>query len=368
MRILHLTDSMSNTANGINNVVVDLATAQAAAGHDVTVSSAGGDYHPLLHRHGVSTRVVDFSRRTARTLPATISRLRGVVRDTDPDVVHVHTLTPAVLLPLAARRVPSVATVHNEYQRGVAVMALADVVVCVSRANELEVTRRWPVRGRTTTIHNAVLGSVRRPGDVVPVELARPAVVALGSVTRRKGSDLLVGAFGRVAERHPDAHLYFVGNVDDPGTLTARDGQAWADRVHTVGSVADPRPWLAGADVAVMASRQEPFGLVVVEEREAGLACIVSSSDGLPEVVDGGEAGLVVPREDVDALARALGDVLSDESLRRDLQRRASANLDRFRVSRMSDDYLAVYRRAAAGRGARRTRRVARTGADADAR
>jgi glycosyltransferase involved in cell wall biosynthesis len=345
MRIVHLTDTISNTANGIVNVVVDLATAQAAGGHEVWVVSAGGDWYDLLHAHGVSTAEVDFSRRAPRELPATLRRLRGLLRRLEPDVVHAHTLTPAVLVAVAAPRVPSVATVHNEFQRGVGVMGLADAVVCVSRAVELSMRRRPLARRKTCTVTNATIGSPRRPGRPAAADLGHPAVVAVGSVTRRKGSDVLVAAFGRVAEAHPDAQLWFVGNVDEPDTLEAAAGAPWSDRVHTVGSVADPRPHLYGADIAVTASRRDPFPLVVGEQREAGLACVVSSADGLPEAVDHGAAGVVFPSGDVDALARTLDRLLGDEAARADLGERARRGLERAHVTRMTGEYLAVYDR-----------------------
>ena len=53
LRILHVVDHVRNVGNGIVNVVVDLACAQAAAGHEVGIASAGGDYEPLLSAQGV---------------------------------------------------------------------------------------------------------------------------------------------------------------------------------------------------------------------------------------------------------------------------------------------------------------------------
>jgi glycosyltransferase involved in cell wall biosynthesis len=349
MRIVHLTDTMSNTANGIVNVVVDLATTQVSQGHEVWVVSAGGDWYDLLHAHGVATAEVDFSRRTPRDLPATVRRVRSLLRRLDPDVVHSHTLTPAVLAAVAAPRVPSVATVHNEFQRGVGVMGLADAVVCVSGAVEQAMRRRPLARGKTCTVTNATIGSPRRQGRPAAADLGHPAVVAVGSVTRRKGADVLVAAFGRVADAHPDAQLWFVGNVDEPEVLEAAVGTSWSHRVHTVGSVADPRPHLYGADVAVTASRRDPFPLVVGEQREAGLACVVSSADGLPEAVDHGAAGAVFPSEDVEALARTLDHLLGDADARADLGRRARTGLERAHVTRMTGDYLAVYDRLLSG-------------------
>ncbi|MBF4461883.1 MULTISPECIES: glycosyltransferase family 4 protein [unclassified Rathayibacter] len=343
MRILHLTDTMTNSANGINNVVVDLATWQSDAGHSVVVGSAGGDFEPLLARHRVATTRLDFGRRSPAALPALLRRLRRIIGEAAPDVIHAHTLTPALLAAAVAPRTPRVATVHNEFQRGVGVMGLSHAVVCVSRANERVFSRRPLARGRTITITNAPLGSPRRSDPVHPERLLGVPILAVGSITRRKGSDLLVRAFGCIAETHPDAHLYFVGNLDEPEVLEAAIGMPWGERIHLVGAVADPRPYLLGARIAVAASRREPFGLVVIEEREAGLACVVSSADGLPEVADFGAAAQIVPVGDVERLASALGALLDDKAVLAEWSERARRGLEAFDVSRMNEDYLRLY-------------------------
>ncbi|MBO0982874.1 glycosyltransferase family 4 protein [Rathayibacter sp. SD072] len=343
MRILHLNDTLTNSANGINNVVVDLAIRQAQQGHTVHIASAGGDFTPLVEAYGVETSVLDFRRRSPRALPLLMLRLRTLLRAFRADVVHSHTLTPALLAALAAPLTPRVATVHNEFQRGVGVMGLSHVVVCVSRANERDFGRRLLCWGRTTTIQNAPLGSPRREGAVAPAPLEGTAVIAVGSITRRKGSDLVVEAFGRVACTRPDAHLYFVGNLDEPDVLAPARGQEWEDRIHLAGSVPDPRAYMLGASIAVAASRREPFGLVVIEEREAGLACVVSSADGLPEVAGFGAAARIFPSGDVDRLAAELALLLDDEEVREEYAARAVLDLDHFDVSRMTREYLDVY-------------------------
>lgn len=348
MRITHLCNRMANLADGIINVVVDLATTQAAAGHDVQVISAGGDYEPLLHAHGVRTRPFDFSRRGPLDLGTAVRGLRSELRAFRPDVVHAHTMTPAVLAALAApRSAYRVATVHNEYQRGARLMGTANAVVCVSRGVEDRMAVHPLSRGKTHVVHNGVIGTPRRDGGTgAPddVTLHAPAVLALGSVSRRKGADVLLEAFGAVAHADDTAHLYFVGNVDEPELLEPFRGRPWFHRVHLEGRRADPTPYLRAADVLVVASRRDPHPLALLEGRQAGLPVIGSRVDGIPEGLEGGAAGLLFDAEDPVGLAAHLRALLESADARATWGRAASTGLERYSVVRMAEDYETIYR------------------------
>ncbi|MER3478253.1 MAG: glycosyltransferase, partial [Leptolyngbya sp. ERB_1_2] len=101
-------------------------------------------------------------------------------------------------------------------------------------------------------------------------------------------------------------------------------------------------------DIFVLASRQEPFGLALSEAREAGCAIVASDVDGIPEVLDGGNAGQLVRCGDAEALSRALSSLLQS---RQDLEAwkvRAQTNLDWLRVERVHQETLGVYQTAIA--------------------
>lgn len=345
LRIAHLCNRMANLADGIINVVVDLATAQADAGHEVVVVSAGGDYEPLLHEHGVRTRPFDFSRRTPTGLVRSVLALRRELAAFRPDVVHAHTMTPAVLAAVAApRSAYRVATVHNEYQRGARLMGTAHAVVCVSHGVERLMATSALSRGRTHVVHNGVVGTPRRPPGVPgPVSLQGPSVLAVGSVGRRKGADVLLEAFGRLTAE-PSPHLYFVGNVDEPDLLDRFRGEAWFDRVHLEGRQPDPTPYLHAADVLVVASRRDPHPLALLEGRQAGLAVVGSRVDGIPEGLDHGRAGLLFDAEDVSGLVGHLALLLGDPVARRTWADAATADADEHGVARMAGEYEDLYR------------------------
>ncbi len=351
MRILHVLNGLHDTGNGIINVAVDVALAQRRMGHEVTVASAGGDFLGLLREHDVDHVRIDFRRRRPVPLARAHRALIAAVRRLDPDVVHAHTITPAVLGRLATRRGRPVliATVHNEYQPGVGLMRLADGVVGVSEA----VTRAMADRGvparKLSTVVNGTVGSLRRP-PIAPedrIELPPQSVVTVGAVSERKGADVLLAAFERVLEEFPGAHLYYVGNVDWSLPYDEAQRRPWRDQVHFVGFEPQPQRYLQAAALFVLASRRDPFPLVVLEELEAGLPVVASAVDGVVEALDSGRAGLLARVGDPRDLAEKITSVLRSEETRRSLAEAGQRRVSALTVEAMAGAYLDVYRSAA---------------------
>ncbi|SNS90321.1 Glycosyltransferase involved in cell wall bisynthesis [Geodermatophilus saharensis] len=356
MRILHVVNNVTRAGNGISNVAVDLAVEQSRQGHDVAVASAGGSedstFVGLLTDEGVRHHVVDFRIRTPGRVVRAHRDLVRVLDEVGPDVVHVHTLTPTVLAYLGTRRrrIPVVATVHNEYQRGVRLMGLADAVVGVSNAVSESMARRGIPRRRIHTVLNGTVGSPRRPTLRPDQVLSLPpkSVVTVGAVSHRKGADVLVEAFGSVVQRHPEAHLFLVGHVDWAELPDRLRGQPWADRVHFVGFDPQPQRYLPGATVFVLASRRDPMPLVLLEALEVGLPIVASDVDGIPEALLGGTVGHLARVGDVDDFAAKISQLLDSEDERQRLSLAARARGAALTVSAMTTGYLGIYRALAA--------------------
>jgi glycosyltransferase involved in cell wall biosynthesis len=100
---------------------------------------------------------------------------------------------------------------------------------------------------------------------------------------------------------------------------------------------------MLSADVFVLASRRESFGLVLIEARQAGCAIVASDIDGISEALDGGRAGLLVPPQNVQALAHALCKLLANDHERHMWQRRALQGIETFQVSAMAREVENVY-------------------------
>lgn len=152
-----------------------------------------------------------------------------------------------------------------------------------------------------------------------------PTLLTLASLTRRKAHDVLIDALASLSALSWQAR--FVGSeAFDPDwanelkAQTARLGLS--QRIDFAGEVGDAQAEYQRADIFVLPSRYEGYGMVFAEAIAAGLPVVGASAGAVPEVVPQG-AGLLVPPDDADALADALRRLLSGNTVRQDLQAKA---------------------------------------------
>ncbi len=223
--------------------------------------------------------------------------LRRAVADFRPDVVHAHMVTGALLARALKRQsgFSLVCSVHNEWQRHATVMRVGDAVVAVSEANRRALEARGIPAAKLYVVKNGTLGSPRLTGSDGTADLSHPAITCVAGLFERKGIPELVTAFERLPESLA-AHLYLVGEGPYRPELEERVRESRAgNRIHLEGFQPDPGRYLRATDLFVLASRREPFGLVLAEARQAGCAIVGTDVDGIPEALEGGRAGALVP-------------------------------------------------------------------------
>jgi len=146
----------------------------------------------------------------------------------------------------------------------------------------------------------------------------RPVLLYLGSLKARKNLPTLLAALAKVRRESGDAHLVLLGQGDQAQTLQ-RQAQALGltEYVRFVGFVpeADKVRWYNLADIFVLPSRLEGFGLAAAEAMACGKPVVASRSASLPEVVAHGETGLLCDPDDPDDFAQAIMRLLRDREL-----------------------------------------------------
>lgn len=306
----------SGTAVGIRG----LAGGLAALGHEVV---------PVGPAAGARGRL---SERLAYNL-ALPGRLRGekfdltVGFDWDGCLLKRGALSPYVVA------LKGVSADEAAFERGLARLALslqarledrnarrADRVVTPSRYSAARAVAAYgldPARVRVVPegIDPAAWGNGATPRDGRP-----PVILSVAHQYPRKNTATLLSAMPAVRARVPDARLRVVGGGPELVALRhAARGLGLDGAVTFLGEVPDDdavRREYAGAAVFCLPSMQEGFGLVFLEAMAAGLPVVAGDAAAVPEVVPDGEAGLLVPPEDADALARALADLLADPARR----------------------------------------------------
>ncbi len=347
MRVLHILNDVTDRGNGIVNTAVDLAMEQAQRGIAVAVASAGGAYQPLLEHAGVTHFTFDQARNLPRML-RTIRLLHQQLKISKPDVVHAHMRTGLILAWLLKplHRYVLIGHVHNVHDRESVMMGLADRVIAVSESVARSMATQGIPQHKIRVALNRTLGSRRTPPleTIQPADLARPSIVTVCGMSQRKGIDTLIHAFAKIAADLPEAHLYLVGDGPDRKAFELLAKQTrFVHRIHFEGYRAQPQSYMLSADVFVLASRRESFGLVLIEAREAGCAIVATDVDGVAEALDGGRAGLLVPANEAGALATALHCMVSAPAERATWQRRARVGIRAFHIDRMASEISMVY-------------------------
>jgi glycosyltransferase involved in cell wall biosynthesis len=160
-------------------------------------------------------------------------------------------------------------------------------------------------------------------------------VLFSGQMIARKGVDLLIDAFARVAPHHPSLRLLLLGGGPERERFEAQVLEPLKDRILFLGhrEPADLPDVFAAADIFCLPSRHDGWGVVINEALGAGLPLIVSDAVGAGhDLVTDGENGIVTPAGNADALARALDTLAGDIALRKRMAEAATETAERWDV------------------------------------
>jgi glycosyltransferase involved in cell wall biosynthesis len=289
------------------------------------------------------------------------------------DLLHVHGEVASMFALPSLAGVPSIVTLHGLHllrrSRGVqlrlaraglrAVASRACSVICVSESELSEVVGvlRDP-SARLVLIPNGVpvpALPTAADGLALRAELGIPPdtaiVLYVGALSEVKEPLVAVRAAADAVARGTRLVLLVVGD----GPLRAAVKTAGGDHVRFLGQRQDVARFYAGADVFVLPSRREGMSYSLLEAMSFGAVPVVSDAPGNVEAV--GEAGLIVPPGDADALSRALSSLLRDRCRLAEIGASARRRIaDHFRFENMLDQTRRVYEEAWARRGARTLR------------
>lgn len=346
---------------GMEVFIERLCVALRERGHDVGVSCLYGEgpIYERLHDAGFDVALTP--------VPGTLRTLwpRGLVQRLQRrrvDVVHAHSgsfLKAAIAARLAGCK-KTVLTHHGLmgdegwYQHWHLRQSarLADSTVAVSAALRSYIHDVAGVRGsRLLHIANGVdIAAYTRQNRFMAearttLGLTEEAVV-VGCVARLvpvKRHALLLDAFDRVAQDTPKLHLVIAGDGPLAAALKQQAASmASGSRVHFLGAVADPRPVLWASDIFVLCSDSEGQPMALLEAMAAGCAPIITAVGGMPDTV-GLEGGVQVQPGNLDALAGAIQQLVTDAGRRRNLAEKARLRSEVFDFKITVSNYEDLY-------------------------
>jgi glycosyltransferase involved in cell wall biosynthesis len=230
-------------------------------------------------------------------------------------------------------------------------IALSDRVVAVSRALADRLLESAPsAASRTSVIYNSIpTNLVRLAAEDRGTAPERPAWDGLfvGKLIERKGGDVLLDAAARVAREFPDLRLALAGSGEEEGPWREQARRLGiGDNVVFLGELrrGDLLDAYRRARVIVAPSRAEGLPLILFESQWLGVPTVATAVGGIPELVEDGENGFLVPADDPEATAAAWLRLLRDDALRRAMGARATALArERFAPSVMAEAYQRLY-------------------------
>ena len=361
---------------GSGIVATELGKALADRGHDVHVISADqpfrlGAFHPGLVFHEVNTPSYPLFREPQYVLSLS-NTIVQVAREQGLDVIHAHYAVPHAIAAMLARQVLA-ASGSGRPPRVVTTLHGTDITVVGADPSYSEIVafsidQSDGVTAVSESLRRATCRelSVRKPIEVIPNFLdchtyrRVPApdlrrgytggdeqtriVMHLSNFRPVKRIDSVMEVFARIGGTLP-AVLLLVG--DGPELATARRlarQLGVAARVQFLGTQENVIPLLSIADLFLLPSEQESFGLAALEAMACEVPVVASNAGGLPEVIEHGATGFLHPVGDVDAMAASGIRVLTDETLRaRVVDAAVRLVRERFSVDRIVPMYEAHY-------------------------
>jgi phosphatidylinositol alpha-mannosyltransferase len=349
---------------GVQYHVRDLAVTLRGMGHHVEVLT------PAEREESLTDPWLTFAGRTVPVPyngsmasmqfgPVSAARVRRWLREGRFDVVHVHDpASPSVgLLVCMMAEGPIVATFHAASVRSKWLAAVGPVArpwleKITGRIAVSDFARRLQVEhlgGDAVIIPNGVHVDVFAHGPSLPGHTRGVDGPTIGFIGRydepRKGLPVLLEAMRSVVRTNPGAQLLIAGR-GDAADLRKLVGEDLLPHVALLGELSeqDKAAFLRSVDVYCAPNLMgESFGIILIEALAAGAPIVASDLDAFASVLQGGEAGVLVPRGNAGALARALCQLLVDPARRAELSARGAVVAAGYDWDVLARQILAVY-------------------------
>ena len=253
--------------------------------------------------------------------------LRSLLLSKDARAFHCHGFVSAIMgcFLSAVTGKPFICTeqsikLRNPVLRRVAGVAYRKAAACIGSSRAVEEEFKKMGVKKITVIPNGVdLEKFTNVGGPTPHIDSPFVILSVGRLEKVKGHKYLVEAFAGIKKEIPNARLILAGDGSERGNLEKQaDELGIGGAIEFAGEILHselPR-WYHGADVFVMPSLSEGFGITAIEAMAAGVAIVATRAGSLPEIVRDGEAGILVERGNAEQIYSAVLRIYRDETLR----------------------------------------------------
>ena len=206
---------------------------------------------------------------------------------------------------------------------------------------------KWTNLKNTTVIHNPLESFPTASSDC-----ENKKVIAVGRYVYIKGFDMLIEAWKIVAEKHPDWELHIYGNGDKEPLEKQIETLGLKSNCFLDDPVKNIEEKFLESSIHVLSSRCEGFGLVLAEAMSCGVPPVSFDCPcGPKEIIKHGENGLLVESFDIEKLSENICYLIENESVRKEMGKRAKENAERFRIEKIAGEWERLFRELIDKRG-----------------
>lgn len=324
----------------------------------------------IVNAYGIQPVMLpELDYRNGTGIPAAIRRLETVIREYQPDIVHTHNTRAGFLGRIAARRAGVPVTVHTMheypfrgyYNRLSTILFIymerigayfSDSIITLSESLRKALTDTYRVtrKSRITVLPLGfdldIFAQTRRKTGIFrqawDIDADAPLIGIIGRLLPVKNHALFLEAAQQVLQRLPDARFAIVGDGEERANLEAMVRELdLSEAVFFTGWQQQVEQIYSDLDVLVTSSLNEGTPVPIIEALAAACPVVATAVGGIPDLLDRGALGKLVPSGDVEALAQGIIETLQSPP---DMQQAQETMFNRYAIERLAQDLDSLYR------------------------
>lgn len=293
-----------------------------------------------------------------------LTYLNKIINQEKPALIHAHIWNPMAgkyaFLSRIQKKIPLIITEHDPFKLSFPKslykkisLNFADKIIAVSSSNTELLKELYPAQStKISTIHNGIETHLKPISEIDLQKIRKnvfqagpetKVIISVGTLHTRKGFKYLISAYKKVLQKNPNSKLIIVGEGPERENLEKLiKNLSLGKRIMLLGQRSDVSELLQAANLFVLPSIKEAFGLVILESWRAGLPVIASAVGGIPEIITE-NSGIMIEAGNKNELIKAINKVLSNDKLAKDLSKNGKQQLLKFSAEKTAGETAKIY-------------------------
>ncbi|MGC8717251.1 MAG: glycosyltransferase family 4 protein [bacterium] len=320
--------------------------------YEVFLVGPRGKAVPLFKE--LEIQYIEIPELTPFTVRSYWKNLDKVLKEVSPDIIHTHgRYEPVFASKYISPSTPVIFTCHGygtnypwiDYSFSAYIgNRWADRVIAVSNYDRDFLVRRGLDQNKISVIYNGI--SEVNEKKPLPISLKGLVIGTAARLTKIKGINYLIGAFNFLVKKYKDLNLAILGEGEEKRSLEClTEKLGIKDSVHFLGGIPNAKSYFPNFDIFVLPSLMDFLPISIIEALSTGRAVVATKVGGIPEIIEDGKSGILVPARDSRVLAEAIEALIVDSGLRERIGENGYKRFkEGFSISRMVERTNEIYK------------------------